>query len=52
MSGRLPEEWNLAIVDFRMQIADLKAQNLAVRNSIYLNLQSTILNHKSYGSVP
>jgi hypothetical protein len=32
----------LAIVDLRMQIVDLKAEYLAVRNACSLNLQSTI----------
>jgi hypothetical protein len=28
-----PGKWSPAIVDFRMQIADLRAQNLAIGNA-------------------
>jgi hypothetical protein len=47
----LLEWWSSLILDFRMQILDLKAQNLLVKNpyTSICNLQSAIINHKGTG---
>ena len=41
------DEWSPAILDFRMQISDLRAQRFAVRISTVSNLQSAIYNVQS-----
>jgi hypothetical protein len=50
--GSRLEWWSSLILDFRMQILDLKAQNLPVKNpyTSICNLQSAIINHKGAGS--
>jgi hypothetical protein len=42
----------MAILDFRMEILDLRAQYLTARNACSLNLKSTIINHKFYRDWP
>jgi hypothetical protein len=52
LCGSLREQWSPVILDFRMQISDLKAWNLPVKNAStsICNLQSQIINHTS--SIP
>jgi hypothetical protein len=40
------------ILDWRMQILDLRAQSLSGKNACSLNLQSTIINHKLHSDWP
>jgi hypothetical protein len=47
--GSLREQWSPVILDYRMQISDLKAWNLSVKypSTSICNLQSQIINHTS-----